>query len=138
MIFQKNIYEILGSVLLRRTKKIFVNELNDLDGMEIISGQVMDLTHRTSFKSKFKIDLKNHIQVALAGPLLKNDYAELTVREKPDRRNNCRQFKVYAKETYLKRNPLKKGDFILANIKEVEHGLKLSKRVWEVVLHKVF
>lgn len=131
-----DIYEIIDSVLANRTNKIFIIELNDLSGIEDISGQVTDLTHHASFKSKFKIDLKNPMHKGLAGALLRNDYAEITIREKPDRENSCRQFKVYAKEPYLKKDPIKKGDFLLANIEEIPHGFK--RRVWEIMLHKVY
>ncbi|WP_422359099.1 hypothetical protein [Reichenbachiella sp.] len=129
------ISDILDNYLGGRKGKLTIIEVTDLDKLTDIDGQVIEFNRVVSFKSRLKLDMGNAIVVAMAGELLKHEFGELIIRSNPNRKNEVFQYSVLVKKSYLKTNPIKKGDFLLAAIKEVSNKLG---NFWEIDAHKIY
>lgn len=125
----QEVLEMLEVELGRRKKPFKIISVADLSGFADVSGKVMQVNRQVSFRSRLNIDLENPMHAALAGDLLKHEYAEVIIRESPDKNNCSIEFTVYLKSSLLRGQQFPLGKTLLANIAPLKNELR---RLWEI------
>ena len=62
------------------------------------------------------------------------EWAQITVRTRPDKKNHCLEYLCYVKKDYLKNSPIRQGDFIVGVMNEVQHPRGI---IWVLQSHTI-
>ena len=131
----ESIVELLDNELVKRRYPLKVSLIMNLTNISDVSGKVMEINRDVSFIKRLKIDPNKPIQRSLAGDLLLKSYSEIIVRENPNEKNECSEYRLYAEKDYLKRNPININKTILANIKKMKSSLA---ELWKITEHQCY
>ena len=90
---------------------------------EDISGSIISINKEININKLLGVQKNSYLEKALLGDLFGKKIIEYKIREKPDKSNRCKQFLVYADETYVKKQQLRQNDYILGVVKQFFSGI---------------
>lgn len=130
-----DVIEMLDREIGKRKFPFKVNDISNLDGVSDLSGKVINIDKNVNLHKRYNIDKSNIMAIGLGGDLITKSFAEITIRELPNKQNLSNQYKILVEVSYLKKHNLSLNSTILAEIAKVKS--KVAER-WQIVNHKCY
>ena len=87
-----------------------------------VSGRIMVFNRQVNIFKKLGYDPASPFTAGFLSSLAKGEYGEITIREKPDKKNVSKEYHAFVSKKYFASKPLKQGDFILGTVTVIEHS----------------
>ena len=116
--------ETIEEELGKHNNKLIIYDAKLLKEEEDISGSVVHIDKNINIHKVFGVQKGSILEKALLGELFGKKMIEFKIREKPDKKNQCKQYVVYVDEVYLKAKPIKINEFILGVARKISNGMQ--------------
>ncbi|MCG3167182.1 MAG: hypothetical protein POELPBGB_02966 [Bacteroidia bacterium] len=126
--------EIVENVLGKRKYKFQTVAVEPNEDIRDISGMIMSFDREINLFKKYDY-VPGIFGDAFLGELAKEKFGQIVVREKEDKNNVSKEYRVLIQQSYYRRYPLKQNDFILGEVRVYEHP---KGKEFILMQHKVY
>jgi len=110
-------YEIIEIELIKRRKPFKCIEIEFNENIKGFSGQIIEINKNVNFAKRLKLDPNSPIIKGLLGELSKKSFAEIILRDSPDKNNHSRQYSAFIEASKLREKEVKRSDIITVKVR---------------------